>query len=208
MKGGINPAAGIEWAVAGRPCPGEQVSGDAHVVAVGPATTLFAVIDGLGHGPGAAHAASIAAHTLHACADFDPASAIERCHEALRGSRGVVLTVVVYVRGEGRLEWAGIGNIESVLWHRPGSHEARRESVASRGGVVGYQLPRLHVASQTVAPGDICCLATDGIAPAFVEKSPAFTKPRHLAEHVLARYARDNDDALVLAVRFAEEGGE
>lgn len=197
--------AGIEWAVAERPCPGEQVSGDTHVVQDLPDGVLFAVIDALGHGPEAARAAIIASSHLHAWPDPDPAVVIANCHEALRGSRGVVLTVAVYHPGRQRLAWTGIGNIESVLWHLHGRPEARREGVASRGGVVGYQLPRLHVSHLDVAPGDICCLATDGISTAFVEKTPRYTKPRHLAEHILANHARYNDDALVMAVRF---GGE
>lgn len=198
-------AAGIQWAVAQRPCPGERVSGDIHVVQPFPDGVLFAVIDGLGHGPEAARAANIAASNLHTRPDLDPEAAIEQCHEALRGSRGVVLTVAAYHPDLRLLEWAGVGNIESILWHLPGRPGARRESVASRGGVVGYQLPRLHVTRLEVAAGDICCLATDGIAPAFVENTPPYTKPRHLAEHILANHARDNDDALVLAVHFGEE---
>lgn len=198
--------AGIEWAVAQRPFPGEKVSGDLHVVQAFPEGVLFAVIDGLGHGPEAARAAHIAAACLHSYPDMGPAAAITACHKALRGSRGVVLTVAVYFPGPDFLEWAGIGNIESVLWHRPGQSEARRDCVASRGGVVGYQLPRLHVSRLQVEPGDICCLATDGITSSFVGKTPPYMEPQLLVDHILARYARDNDDALVLAVRFGEGG--
>lgn len=201
MKAG-ETVAGMEWAVAQRPCPGEWVSGDAHVVREFPEGVLFAVIDGLGHGPEAARAASIASSNLHTRPDPDPAAAIMQCHEALRGSRGVVLTVAAYYPSRQLLEWSGIGNIESILWHLPGRADGRRESVASRGGVVGYQVPRLHVTRLEVAPGDICCLATDGISTAFVEKTPPYMEPHYLAEHILAGYARDNDDALVLAVRF------
>lgn len=199
-------AAGIEWAVAARPMPGESECGDAYVVQVFADGVLFAVIDGLGHGPEAAHAARLAADSLAGTAEQGPDAAIAACHEALRGSRGAVLTVAVFHPGPALLEWVGVGNIESVLWHCPGRPGARREGAASRGGVVGYQLPTLHVATLPVAAGDICCLASDGITTAFVERTPAFLEPRALADYILARYARDNDDALVLAVRFAGGG--
>lgn len=198
--------AGIEWAVAERPHPGETVSGDRHVVAPFDGGVLFAAIDGLGHGPEAAHAAEIAAEALRRLPGHGPAAAIRECHEALRGSRGVVLTVAVYRPGAGTLEWTGIGNIESVLWHDPGGHDVRRDCLASRGGVVGYQLPSLHVPCVAVAAGDLCCLASDGIATSFVEKRPVYCDPRPLAEHILAQFCRGTDDALVLAVRFTGAG--
>lgn len=202
MTASFDTAASIEWAVAERPLPGERVSGDFYVVRPFADGVLLAVIDGLGHGPEANHAAHLAADSLSDSAERGVAAAIAECHEALRGSRGVVLTVAVYRPGPGLFEWCGVGNVESILWQHPGEPDGRRESIASRGGVVGYQLPSLHVASVPVAPGDICCLATDGISSGFVEKTPAYLAPRALADHILARFARSTDDALVLAVRF------
>ena len=51
----------IEWATAGRPLPGEHVSGDQPIaIEIGGGAALFGVMDGLGHGPDAATAADAA----------------------------------------------------------------------------------------------------------------------------------------------------
>ena len=56
----------LEWGAAGRPMPGEMVSGDQYVVWPLPDGVLLAVVDGLGHGPAAAAAASEAGAILQA----------------------------------------------------------------------------------------------------------------------------------------------
>lgn len=201
-----NTIPGIEWAVAQRPLPGEAVSGDHYVVRPLTDGVLLAVIDGLGHGYEAARASHLAADSLN---NASPAhgltTMIRECHEALRGTRGAALTAVLYHSVLGQLQWISVGNVEGVLWHLPGQPEAQRQCITLRGGVVGYQLPTVHVATLPVAAGDICCLASDGISSGFVEKTPAFVEPRRLADYIMERYGKTTDDALVLAVRF---GGE
>ncbi|HJW24314.1 MAG TPA: SpoIIE family protein phosphatase [Rhodocyclaceae bacterium] len=196
---------GLEWTVAQRPMPGETVSGDRCLVRPWGGGILLAAMDGLGHGEEAARAARAATGCL---AGERPASdlagAIRECHEVLRGTRGVALTAALYHPAQGRLQWVSVGNVEAVLWQRPGHPEGRRQCVTPRGGVVGYQLPTLHVATLDVAAGDVFCLATDGIASAFVEKTPAFLEPRRLAGYIMERYGKGTDDALVLAARFGE----
>jgi negative regulator of sigma-B (phosphoserine phosphatase) len=54
----------IEWAVATSTASGESQSGDRHIVLPFAGGVLVAVMDGLGHGPGAAAAVGIAADTL------------------------------------------------------------------------------------------------------------------------------------------------
>ncbi|MGE5493208.1 MAG: SpoIIE family protein phosphatase [Actinomycetota bacterium] len=198
---------GIEWAVAQRPLPGEQVSGDYYVVRPLAEGVLLAAIDGLGHGPEAARASRTAAECLTCASPGRSLDAMVReCHEALRGTRGVALTVAIYQAALGTLQWASVGNVEGVLWHRPGQPDCQRQCVTLRGGVVGYQMPSLHVATVAAEAGDICCLASDGISSGFVEKTPAFLEPRRLADYILERYGKTTDDALVLAVRFGTEG--
>lgn len=198
---------GIEWAVAQRPLPGESVSGDHYVVRTWDGGVLLAAMDGLGHGWEAAQAAHLAGDCLN---EAVPALGLEAmirdCHEALRGTRGVALTAALYHPDPGTLQWTSVGNVDGVLWHRPGQPDRGRQCTILRGGVVGYQLPTFHVSTLQVSSGDICCLASDGIASGFIEKDPAFLEPRRLADYILERYGRTTDDALVLAVRFGEAG--
>ena len=77
-----------------------------------------------------------------------------------------------------------------------------RESVLLRGGVVGYEIPPLRPATHRVAAGDTLVLATDGIRSAFAEGLDVAAPPREMAAGILARHAKDTDDALVLVARW------
>ncbi|HZX30894.1 MAG TPA: SpoIIE family protein phosphatase, partial [Rhodocyclaceae bacterium] len=188
---------GLEWAVAQRPLAGEPVSGDRYLVRPLAGGVLLAAIDGLGHGPEAARAAGLAVDCLNGIPPGRSLDVMMReCHEVLRGSRGAALTAALYQPAAGTLQWASVGNVEGVLWHRPGQPDGQRQCVTLRGGVVGYQMPSLHVSTLAVEAGDICCLASDGIASGFVEKTPAFTEPRRLADYIMERYGKTTDDAL------------
>lgn len=197
----------VDWAVALRPLPGQPVSGDLYVVEAFPEGVLLGVIDGLGHGVEAARVARLAAASLKRS---QPGRGLEatlrECHAALRGTRGAVMTLAFYRPESGRLEWSSIGNVEAILWHCPGEPEGQRLSVSPRGGVLGYQIPNPHVTTVAVAAGDVLCLATDGITSEFAEKTPAFLEPRALADFILERYGREEDDALVLVARLGRGG--
>ena len=196
-------SSAIEWAVAQRPLPGFDVSGDHYLVQDFQDGILVAVMDGVGHGQEAAEAARLATDCLAAAQPARGLTALIRdCHEALRGSRGVALSLAIYRPGPGTIQWSSVGNVDAVIWHHPGYPEARRQEITPRNGVVGYLLPTLRESTIAVAAGDIFCMATDGIASAFMEEAPVFLDPRRLAGHILERYGRTTDDALVLALRF------
>jgi serine phosphatase RsbU (regulator of sigma subunit) len=104
---------------------------------------------------------------------------------------------------DSRMTWAGIGNVEAVLL--PGGEGAqprRRETIALRGGIVGYHLPTLHASTLPVSPGDTLVMATDGIHGGFGDGLPAHATPQEIADSILARHARGSDDAHVLVARY------
>src|SRR5256885_267334 len=74
-----------------------------------------------------------------------------------------------------------------------------------RGGVVGYRLPRLVPSVVSVAPGDVLVFATDGIERPSFEGLRMSDPPGRIAGDILARFARDTDDALALVVRYRGE---
>ena len=77
----------LDWAVAGRPLPGEDVSGDlAACMPVGDGA-LLATIDGLGHGAEAAKAAEIARDTIAAHSTEPLAGLMRHCHVGLARTR-------------------------------------------------------------------------------------------------------------------------
>ncbi|MBI4319726.1 MAG: SpoIIE family protein phosphatase [Chloroflexi bacterium] len=217
----------IEWAVAGRPIPGEAESGDLHVVKSVPTGILVGAVDGLGHGSEAAMVARIAVSALeiHAGESFSIApgsdkdqsliSLVKTCHERLRGTRGVALTLAfVSARTpepsilaeaspwDGTVTWLAVGNVEGVLLRGDPSASPAREYVVLRGGVVGQQLPSLRASIVSVNRGDTLILATDGIGHGFAAGLDLGDPPQEIADRILATHGKTTDDALVVVVRY------
>jgi len=194
----------VDWGVAAVALPGEAESGDLHLVRSVEAGVLVAVVDGLGHGTEAATAARLAIAALARHAQESPASLFERTHQALKGTRGVVMSLAFFKRADPSLTWLGVGNVEGLLVRAddPGRAARARKSLVTRGGIVGSELPRLHPEALPVAVGDTLILSTDGIREGFVEGLPAAATPQQQADHILARHRKGTDDALVLVARY------
>jgi negative regulator of sigma-B (phosphoserine phosphatase) len=192
----------VEWAVAGRPMPGEIVSGDLHIVIPTVKGALIGVIDGLGHGPEAAAAAHQVMPVLSQLSDASIGELIHRCHRALLKTRGVVLSLVSIDAGRSALTWLGVGNVEGALLRANPSAEPPRESLSMRGGVVGFQLPPLRETTLPIERGDVLVLATDGIANGFLTEVSSHRDPQDIADRILAHHAKATDDALALVVRY------
>src|SRR5258705_7781661 len=199
--GGVSAPVG-GGATGARPVGPGQESGDAWLVREPPGGALVAVVDGLGHGPEAAAAARQAIAVLADAEPEDPLRAVGRCHETLRGTRGVVMGLAWLDGTRGAMTWTGVGNVEGVLVRSDRHAVPRREALLARGGVVGRQLPALSAAIVPVAPGDTLVFGTDGIAPRFIGELDAVGSPQSAADHILAAHATGTDDALVLVVRY------
>jgi phosphoserine phosphatase RsbX len=194
--------ASIEWGVAARPMPGQSVSGDIHSVVPIASGAAVAVADGLGHGDAAALAATIAAETFTTYAEQPLTDIVMRCHEALRHTRGVVLSLAAFDAMTETMTWIGVGNVEGALFRASPEAQPRREVLLQRGGVVGYSLPRPRMATLPLFRGDTLIFATDGIHSRFKLEPVAGGCSQSLATDLLLRYGRDTDDALVLVVRY------
>lgn len=190
----------ICWGVAEAPMLAGTESGDSHVVKPSSEGVLAAVIDGIGHGNEAADAARIAGATLASSPLEDTVSLVWRCHEALKETRGVVMTLVFF-SPSGAMTWVGVGNIEGVIFRSDSAGRVRSNHVLQRGGVVGHRLPPLRAESLTMLPDDTIVMATDGIRPEFSDALVPNEEPQALADQILARFRKGTDDALVLVVR-------
>jgi negative regulator of sigma-B (phosphoserine phosphatase) len=192
----------IEWGIATQPIPGQTVCGDLHLVKPFAYGALVAVVDGLGHGDEAIAVARIAINVLADQADQSIITLVNRCHEALIKTRGVVLTLASFNTLDATMSWLGVGNVSGLLLRADTGAMPPSETALLRGGVVGYQLPPLRASVMTVAPDDLLILATDGIGN-FFDQSALFTgNPQQIADRVMSRHFKRNDDALVLVVRF------
>lgn len=189
----------IEWAVRGRPIDGCIESGDLHIVESFEGGALVGIIDGLGHGPEAAIAARAGAEALR----LDPAQPvlqlIEDCHRAVRATRGLVLSLASIDAVRGELSWAGVGNVEAVIF--PPGADRPQDRIVPRNGVVGYRLPPMRLTTLPIAPGSTLLFGSDGLRHDFADEKP----PDDLAaaaDYLLQTFGKMDDDATVLLVRY------
>jgi serine/threonine protein phosphatase PrpC len=192
----------IDWGVAAVALPGETESGDLHLVRPVRGGVLVAVVDGLGHGAEAAMAARLAVAALGSHAQESPMSLFEQCHRALKGTRGVVMSLASFGRRDASLTWLGVGNVDGVLMRAAPDGARARSSLITRGGIVGSELPRLQPEVLPVGDGDTLIFATDGIREGFGEGLPTDATPQQQADHILAKHRKGTDDALVLVARY------
>jgi negative regulator of sigma-B (phosphoserine phosphatase) len=192
----------VEYGVAKSILPGQGESGDRHVVCCGGEGILIAAIDGIGHGEEAANAAEAALAILKASPEEPVISLLERCHEGLRSTRGVVLSLASIDPKHGLMTWLGVGNVQGVLMRAGAQKGSVGEVLLLRGGVVGSQLPALQAAVLPIRRGDTLVFVTDGVRGEFVEGLSALESPQRAADKILKQHGRGNDDALVLVVRL------
>ncbi len=192
----------LDWGVAVRPVAGQTVSGDLHLIKPFDAGVLVAVVDGVGHGDEATAASQHAVAVLEQYAEESVISLVQRCHEALRRTRGVVLTIASLRTVEHTLTWLGVGNVEGRLLRADRNASDPCETVLLRSGLVGYQLPALQASVLAVAPGDMLVLATDGVNSLFELAPGPNEAPAQIAQRLLEDHFKGTDDGLVLVARY------
>lgn len=186
----------LQWSVAGWPMPGEDISGDNHLVVRTPTGWLLAVVDGLGHGAEAAAAGSALISTFGDHAGAELVKLVRAGHETLKDTRGCVCALAAIDSRRCLLGWIGIGNVEGVV-HRIQGDLPSAEYITMRGGIVGYRLPNLQPTFVDLADGDLLVMATDGINGDVVQMIAGRNAAR-LSTSILNNYVKSTDDALVL----------
>jgi len=156
----------IEWATAGRPLPGELVSGDQPIaVSIDEDAALFGVIDGLGHGAPAASAAVRAVDMLRVASGERLEVLVQLCHRALAGTRGVAMTLARVDFTAGTLSWTGVGNVTADLVVKAATGVRLRSSARLTGGIIGYRIPEIRPAQVVpIRAAELIVISTDGIA--------------------------------------------
>jgi phosphoserine phosphatase RsbX len=182
--------------------PGETTSGDLAVVTLLPEGVLVAGIDGLGHGDEAARAARKAAEVLRESRSDDLVLLVERCHAALKGTRGAAISLAFVSPSESGVTWLGVGNVEGRLLSGDPSAIGPKGSLPLWNGVPGHELPPVKAATLDLRTGDVLMLATDGVGAAFADSLDISGSARAISERILAEHGKPLDDALVVAVRY------
>lgn len=193
-----------EYGVASYALPGQSESGDRHLIRQRSNGVLIAAIDGLGHGDEAAAASKLAVSVLENSREESVISLMQRCHQNLRGTRGVVMSMAFIDGSQGLMTWIGVGNVQGLLLRHGATRGSAHEELLLRAGVVGAQLPPLQAAVLPLTHGDTLIFATDGVRSEFSEDVSALEPPQRCADRVLAAYCRKNDDALIVVMRYRE----
>ena len=192
----------LEYGLAKHARGGNCESGDLHMVRCNQNGLLIAAIDGIGHGEEAAEVARIAATLLRSSVDEPVISLVEQCHERLKGTRGVVLSLAFVSPEQKMMTWIGVGNVQGILVRAEIQKGNPRESLLLRAGVVGSRLPFLQASVLPVSQGDTIVFATDGIQSDFSAGLSAMENPQRAADRILNKFRSGNDDALVLVARL------
>jgi len=190
----------IQWSSASATMPGQTTCGDHCLARELSRGMLFAVIDGLGHGPEAAIAAHAAVETLQHCAYEPPVVLIKRCHEAMLSTRGAAMSIASISTATNTLAWMGVGNVEGLLVRS--DPDLPSEKLLLRSGVVGYQLPFLQDDVIALNDGDLLILTTDGVDNNFEDHLDVHAPLSAIAERILSTSNKGTDDALVLVARY------
>ena len=193
----------IEWATAGRPLPGEYVSGDQPIaIDIGANAALFGVMDGLGHGPDAATAATRAVDAVKQARTERLEVLVQLCHRVLGGTRGVAMTLARVDFADSTLSWTGVGNVSANLVAKDVTGIHIRSSARLAAGIVGYRIPEIKPAQVTsLRAGDLIVIATDGITEDHLDHIDFAGSATVIANEILSKYAKESDDAMVLAAR-------
>lgn len=192
----------VEYGVAKFALSGQGESGDHHLVCCNQDGVLIAAVDGIGHGEEAANAAKKAISILRNGVGEPIISLVERCHEKLRPTRGVVLSLASIDVAQGMMTWLGVGNVQGLLMRANTKNGNAQEPLLLRAGVVGSRVPPLQAAVLPIQKGDTLIFATDGIRSGFTETLNSMENPQRAADRILQNCLSGSDDALVLVSRL------
>lgn len=172
---------------------GEAVSGDAVFVRIGEHTSLFAVIDGLGHGEAAFR---VAERGLQILTELPPGAgattAMSALNTKLHGTRGAAATACS-ISGQ-HAEIAGIGNVvcRSIGFNCP---------FVPTPGIVGLR-PSLRDATRvSLSSGHGLVLHSDGISQRLETQLLSDLTPDAACDYLLYYHRYQHDDASVLVIR-------
>jgi negative regulator of sigma-B (phosphoserine phosphatase) len=179
------------------PMVGETKNGDAALIRdLGEGRFLLAVIDGLGHGPDAAHASQAAIDLLGGLTAITSAEAIMRdVHQKLKGTRGAAATLCCVEGSE--IEACAVGNVTIMCVNCS-------VPLVVSAGVLGHQVTKFRVCNGSLKPGARLALFSDGISTRFRLEEWRQLEPARACSEIMTRHRRKHDDSTVLIADFSE----
>jgi anti-sigma regulatory factor (Ser/Thr protein kinase) len=182
------------------PAPKEVECGDSWCYVERAGGALVMGVDGLGHGLGAAQAASLACEVFMTEKTRAPGAVLERIHTNLRTTRGAAAIVIEADWDRGQLLAAGIGNLVAAV-----VENGSMKRIPSYNGIIGHASPRIRELSYPLGATATLVFHSDGLSTSWQpERYPG------LMQHSCAAIAgvlyrdckRGRDDSMVVAMRW------
>jgi anti-sigma regulatory factor (Ser/Thr protein kinase) len=197
------PAHKIEAAILGRPYPGEITSGDQAIFIRNDDGFRAGLADGVGHGLLAGEGSRKIMQMMQQHPDYDLSTLLYRADEQLQQCRGSMLGVCDYISGSSELRFSGMGDIEGQICHLRHSKQFTTVNHTLGGKVQRPWQPLEETVP--IVPGTVLAMWSDGLrtAASLAGNLPMLRKPAiSIAQYLMEQFARNNDDAMVLVVKF------
>jgi anti-sigma regulatory factor (Ser/Thr protein kinase)/serine/threonine protein phosphatase PrpC len=192
-------ACPLDIGAATRARSGMGPNGDAFLIKRWNSSALVAIIDGLGHGQFANHAAQCARQYVETHYDLPLEAIFRGVERACRSTRGVVMALGRFDWAPRKLTFGGVGNVEARVFgaSEPMSFRVRR-------GVIGANSPAPMVTEHHWALSNVLVLHSDGLKAIgrWEDRPQLWEAPAAVAAQGLLRLlAKEDDDATVVVVK-------
>jgi anti-sigma regulatory factor (Ser/Thr protein kinase) len=178
------------------PAPGQVECGDDFGADASSTSAQVLVVDGLGHGPEAAKAASTAVRVFNARRNAQPEQLLTEMHVALKATRGAAAAYAMVDLTTQVVRFTGVGNVHGIVaWPGGARH------LVTQNGTLGSQLGRVHVYEYPWHMGASLVMHTDGLTSQLDTRAFPGLHSKHptLMAAVLYRdFLRGRDDATVV----------
>ena len=189
----------LNWSVIAVAKHDYRPTGDGYGIWRQEGRVLFAVADGTGSG-------SAAADAVESCLDSLADSLgvlsddFQTCHQALKGSRGAAMALMVISTQTGVMTWAAVGDVDGVLM-RPALGSGDVPAAITRiGGTLGITYNGIVAHSHKLEPGDMLVMTTDGVLRDFSAEISLNNPAETVVAQILRDFRRAGDDSLVMAI--------
>lgn len=184
------------------PKRGEEENGDGWVAMTGRDVVTVAVVDGLGHGPAASMASATILRVIRQREQLSLENMLEDAHGEARATRGAAVGIARLFPANGRVDFAGIGNIAATI----ANDDGHRKTV-SLPGIVGHEMRRVQSFSYPWTGGSILVMQSDGLSSSWNFGSyPGLTDrdPMLIAAVLFRDHCRGTDDATVVVAKATQ----
>jgi anti-sigma regulatory factor (Ser/Thr protein kinase) len=180
--------------------PGEKTSGDGFIYKKTDKYLKMMLADGLGHGPEANKAVNEAAVAFKVFPEYSPTETLRFIHNAIKKTRGAVISIVGYDHARKIWSCAGVGNI-AVRMYGP----VNFKNHMSYNGIVGHNIPgTMNDQEYQAEEFNQVMLCSDGIKTRIdMARYPMMYKYdlTILAAAIYKDHARRNDDMSVVIAK-------